>query len=135
VEGRDVPYGGLADVVVTDGFTGNVLAKGLEGAAGMLTGALRAAFAASPQRAAAATLLPVLDEVTAGMSPDAFGGGVLLGVDGVCVVGHGASSPRAVASCLAVAAQAAREGLVPSVAADLSALLDRRRAQEIGATT
>ena len=135
VEGRDVPYGGLADVVVTDGFTGNVLAKGLEGAAGMLTSALRAAFAASPERAAAATLLPVLDEVTAGMSPDAFGGGVLLGVDGVCVVGHGASSPRAVASCLAVAAQAAREGLVPSVAADLSALLDRRRAQEIGATT
>ena len=129
VEGRDVPYGGVADVVVTDGFTGNVLAKGLEAAASMLTETLRAAFAASPERASAAALLPALEEVTAIMSPDAFGGGVLLGVDGVCVVGHGASSPRAVAACVAVAAQAAREGLVPRVAADLSDLLDRRRAE------
>ena len=126
VEGRDVPYGGVADVVVTDGFTGNVLAKGLEGAAAMLTETLLAAFTATPERAAAArALLPALDEVTAAMSPDAFGGGVLLGVRGVCVVGHGASSPRAVASCLAVAAQAAAEGLVPSTEAALADLLER----------
>jgi len=134
VQGSDVPYGGLADVVVTDGFTGNVLAKGLEGAAAMLTGALRAAFSATPERAAASALLPALDRVTADMSPDDFGGGVLLGVKGVCVVGHGASSPRAVASCLKVAAQAADEGLVPRVAADLSDLLDRRRAAATSGT-
>ena len=129
VEGRDVPYGGVADVVVTDGFTGNVLAKGLEGAAGMLTEVLREALAAAPDRAAAAALLPALDEATRHLSPDVFGGGVLLGVGGVCVVGHGASSPRAVASCVAVAAQAARDGLVPEVAVALSDLLDRRRQQ------
>ncbi|MDP9496693.1 MAG: phosphate acyltransferase PlsX [Actinomycetota bacterium] len=126
VEGRDVPYGGVADVVVTDGFTGNVLAKGLEAAAGMLTQALHEAFAATPERAAAAApLLPVVDEVTAHMSPDAFGGGMLLGTRGVCVVGHGASSPRAVASCIAVAAQAVRERLVPRIAAALEDLVER----------
>ena len=123
VEGRDVPHGGRADVVVTDGFTGNVLLKGLEGAATMLTEVLRSAFTATEERRAAAKeLLPALLEATAPMSPDALGGAVLLGVNGVCVVGHGASSPRAVASCVGVAAQAAREGLVPKLQQALDAL-------------
>ncbi len=123
VEGRDVPHGGRADVVVTDGFTGNVLLKGLEGAATMLTEVLTAAFNLTAARRTAATvLLPALLEATAPMSPDALGGAVLLGVNGVCVVGHGASSPRAVASCIGVAAQAAREGLVPKVQQALDAL-------------
>jgi glycerol-3-phosphate acyltransferase PlsX len=126
VEGRDVPHGGVADVVVTDGFTGNVLAKGLEGAASMLTEVLCEAFTSTPERrAAAGELLPVLFEVTDRMSPDAFGGGFLLGVKGVCVAGHGASSPRAVASCVAVAAQAVREGLIPRLTEALGALVDR----------
>ena len=129
VEGNDVPYGGKIDVVVTDGFTGNVLAKGLEGAASMLTELLRSALTATPQlRAAAAVVLPALEEATASTSPDHFGGGVLLGVRGVVVVGHGSSSPRAVASCVLVAAQAAREGLVPRIAESLSDLRDRTRA-------
>ncbi len=123
VEGRDVPFGGRADVVVTDGFTGNVLVKGLEGAAAMLSEVLREAFAATPERAAAATALgPAIDEATAHMQPEVLGGGMLLGVDGVVVVGHGASSPRAVAACVGVAAQAAREGVVPSLAAALADL-------------
>ena len=127
VEGRDVPYGGAADVIVTDGFTGNVLIKGLEGAAAMLTDILMAAMTSTPEhKAAAKELLPAFVEATAYMSPDELGGAVLLGVDGVCVVGHGSSSPRAVASCVRAAAQAAREGLVPKIAASLSELVDRR---------
>ena len=123
VEGRDVPHGGRADVVVTDGFTGNVLLKGLEGAATMLTEVLRSAFTATEEgRGAAQELLPALLAAIAPMSPDALGGAVLLGVNGVCVVGHGASSPRAVASCVGVAAQAAREGLVPKLQQALDAL-------------
>ncbi|MGI8535184.1 MAG: phosphate acyltransferase PlsX [Mycobacteriales bacterium] len=128
VEGRDVPYGGKADVIVTDGFTGNVLAKGLEGAASMLTEVLFAALTSTPERAAAAqVLLPGLDEATAHMDADRLGGAVLLGVGGVVVVGHGASSAQGVASCVGVAAQAAREGLVPRIATALSELLDRTR--------
>ncbi len=122
VEGHDVPFGGTVDVVVTDGFTGNVLAKGLEGAAAMLDAVLRSSLAGSPEALAALT------EVTGTMSPEALGGGVLLGVNGVVVVGHGASSPEAVASCLSTAANAVREGLVPRIAAALLELLDRAAA-------
>ena len=120
VEGGDVPHGGRVDVVVTDGFTGNVLAKGLEGAATMLTGVLRDALSETPERQATAPL-PALDEATAHMSPDALGGAVLLGVKGVVVVGHGASTPTGVQSCVRVAVQAVREGLVPRLAEALSA--------------
>lgn len=129
VEGRDVPHGGAADVIVTDGFTGNVLVKGLEGAASMLIELLLAAMTSTPERKAAAKeLLPAFGEATAHMSPDQLGGAVLLGVDGICVVGHGASSPGAVAGCVRVAGQAAREGLVPKVASALSELIGRRTA-------
>ncbi|MCW2605976.1 MAG: phosphate:acyl-(acyl carrier protein) acyltransferase [Frankiales bacterium] len=119
VEGRDVPFGGVADVVVTDGFTGNVLLKGLEGAALMLTGVLLEALGAA---SGGADLQGAADRATAHMQPEVLGGGMLLGVDGVVVVGHGSSSPRAVASCIAVAAQAARAGLVPSLAGALERL-------------
>jgi glycerol-3-phosphate acyltransferase PlsX len=89
VEGHDVVLGGRADVVVTDGFTGNVLLKGVEGAN---------ARAGGPPLPSAA---------------------VLLGVDGVSVVGHGAALGQDVAACVAAAAQAVREGLVPRMRAAL----------------
>jgi glycerol-3-phosphate acyltransferase PlsX len=128
VEGRDVPHGGKADVVVSDGFTGNVLAKGLEGAATMLSQVLQEALTSTPERREAAqVLLPALAEVTGPMSPEVLGGAVLLGVDGVVVVGHGASTPEGVASCVRTAAQAVQEGLVPRIATSLSELLDRSR--------
>jgi glycerol-3-phosphate acyltransferase PlsX len=96
VEGGDVPLGGPADVVVTDGFTGNVLLKGLEGMLARIAGD-------SELRRAAGDL-----------DPDSTGGGVLLGVDGVAVVGHGASSARAIASCIHLAAQvASRRTAIP----------------------
>ncbi|MBW3639338.1 MAG: phosphate acyltransferase PlsX [Actinobacteria bacterium] len=129
VEGRDVPYGGKADVVVTDGFTGNVLAKGLEGAAAMLSELLLAALTATPERKVAATsLFPAIAQTTAHMSPEGLGGAVLLGVKGVVVIGHGSSTAEGVVSCVRVAVQAAREGLVPKVGRALSDLLDRNRA-------
>ena len=135
VEGRDVPHGGRADVVVTDGFTGNVLAKGLEGAATMLVAQLREALTATPERAAVAgVVLSAVEEATRHLSPEHLGGAVLVGVKGVVVVGHGASTPQGVQSCVRVAAQAARDGLVPRIATALSDLLDRTRAgQEVPA--
>lgn len=124
VEGHDVPLGGKADVVVTDGFTGNVLLKGLEGATRLLTQVLVEVATSSPDvKAAANALLPAFAEATAAAHPDQLGGAVLLGVDGVSVVGHGASSPQAVAACVRVAAQAVREGLVPLLRASLAALV------------
>jgi len=105
VEGGDVPLGGAADVIVTDGFTGNVLLKGLEGLA---------------------RLLGPSDD-TAELTPDVLGGAVLLGVNGVCVVGHGSSSPEAVAACVEVAVQAVTEGLVPKIGMALGRLLDEQQ--------
>ncbi|MCA1710676.1 MAG: phosphate acyltransferase PlsX [Actinobacteria bacterium] len=128
VEGRDIPMGGAADVIVTDGFTGNVLIKGLEGAAAMLTEVLFEAMTSTPERKASAReLLPAFGEATARMRPEAVGGAMLLGVDGVVVVGHGAASPEAVAACIDVAVQAAREGLVPRT----RALLEQQAELEV----
>ncbi|HVE98311.1 MAG TPA: hypothetical protein VNA12_03945 [Mycobacteriales bacterium] len=109
VEGNHVAEGGRADVVVTDGFTGNVVVKCLEGAA-----------RSRPADDAA--------------DPDTGGGGVLLGVDGVAVVGHAGSSPSAVAHCICAAADAAATGLVDRVRAALADLVARRLADpDVGA--
>ena len=128
VEGRDVPMGGVADVIVTDGFTGNVLLKGLEGAARMLAELLVEELSGND---AARELRPALDRATAHLSPDALGGAVLLGVDGVVVIGHGSAGPRSVAACIQVAADVARDGLVAKVAAGMAELVGTRDAVEV----
>ena len=114
VEGGDVPNGGRADVVVTDGFTGNVLLKGLEGAATLLTEVMAEVLVDAPE------LVPGLRNAMAELTPERLGGAVLLGVKGVVVVGHGASSPRAVASCVGVAVQAVQERLVEALTSALA---------------
>lgn len=126
VEGGDVPLGGTADVVVTDGITGNVLLKGIEGTARALRAAVDAVLDGTG--GAAAELRPALAGALQQLSSEAGGGAVLLGVDRVVVIGHGASSPRAVASCVRVAADAVRGELVPRVAESLAGLLALRRA-------
>lgn len=119
VEGHDLPWGGRADVVVVDGFTGNVVAKALEGAAAMLGSAVTARLADVLAGPALATATEAVDGLVAGMRPDGLGGAVLLGVRGVVVVGHGSSPPAGVAACVAVAAAAARAGLVDQVATEI----------------
>ncbi|HEX4430010.1 MAG TPA: phosphate starvation-inducible protein PhoH [Frankiaceae bacterium] len=121
VESQAVALGGVVDVVVTDGFTGNVLLKGMEGA----IGAVLAAAAGDLDRAGTAALAGVVSR----LGPESQGGAVLLGVNGVVVVGHGSSSPAAVASCIGAAASAAREGLVPRLTDALAALIAHRRAE------
>jgi phosphate acyltransferase len=95
VEGSDVPLGGPADVVVTDGFTGNVLLKGLEGAFGLFAGLSRRAADAQGSSSSLSALLP-----------DQVSGALLLGVKGIVVVGHGASDGPAVAACIRLAVEA-----------------------------
>lgn len=122
VEGGDVPAGGRADVVVTDGFSGNVLLKGMEGAVAMATAALGSAIGADPELQHAAELLaPAFEQAAAAIDPEQHGGAVLLGVNGVVVVAHGSSSPRAVASSVAAAADAVRSGVVDAVGKAMSA--------------
>lgn len=116
VEGRDL-LGGPADVVVTDGFTGNVALKSLEGALRFFMDALLGVFGQDEEaKAAAEVLLPRLAPLASDFDPDNTGGAALLGVDGVCVISHGSSSARAIVSAVSVAHDVAVRGLVAQVA-------------------
>lgn len=117
VEGRDVMSESV-DVVVTDGFTGNVTLKTLEGSMKFAFNAVLAALSSSESaKAASEALLPALLPLAAELDPDTYGGAMLLGVDGVCIISHGSSSSKAIVSAVGVARHAADEGLVTQLAA------------------
>lgn len=117
VEGRDV-MSDAVDVVVTDGFTGNIVLKTLEGALKFAFGAVVDALRSSEEaRAASDALMGALLPLAAEMDPDTYGGAVLLGVDGVCIISHGSSSARAIVNAVGVAHQAVSEGLVQQLSA------------------
>ncbi|MGH9297882.1 MAG: phosphate acyltransferase PlsX [Acidimicrobiales bacterium] len=100
VEGRDLLVGSV-DVIVTDGFTGNVALKALEGAMGAFMSVLGEVFAASDaNKAASEVLLPELLAHAAALDPEATGGAMLLGLDGVCIISHGSSSRRAILNAI-----------------------------------
>ena len=93
VEGRDL-LPSPADVVVTDGFTGNVTLKTLEGSLRFLLETLFGVFGTDEAtQAASEVLVPHLLPIAAELDPENTGGAMLLGVDGVCVISHGSSSP------------------------------------------
>lgn len=95
-EGGDLLNGDF-DVVVTDGFTGNVALKSVEGTSKMLFTLLKQAFMSSTGSKLGAMLLKgSLKDLKRKVSPDTYGGSPLLGIDGVCMVGHGSSNATAV---------------------------------------
>ena len=112
VEGRDIMTPDL-DVVVTDGFTGNVVLKTLEGGMRTLINALFGVFASSDEaKAAADVLMPALLPLYDQLDPDTYGGAVLLGVDGVCIISHGSSSAKALVNAIGVAREMVESDLV-----------------------
>ncbi|HEY3318270.1 MAG TPA: phosphate acyltransferase PlsX [Coriobacteriia bacterium] len=116
VEGMDIPRG-TTDVVVTDGFTGNVALKLMEGLAAVLLAEVKEAMTATPAaKLAAAVIRPSLGRLRDRLDPDSAGGAPLLGIAGVSIIGHGRSSARAVAAALAVAATAVRGDLPGRIA-------------------
>jgi glycerol-3-phosphate acyltransferase PlsX len=119
VEGRDV-LSAKADVIVTDGFTGNVVLKLLEGASSAFFGQVKSAVTASPAaKLAGAVLKPELTRLKDRLDPDNYGGAPLLGIDGVCVIAHGSSKSKAVFNGIRVAAQAGRGGLTEHISGSL----------------
>jgi len=100
VEGRDV-FKGTCDVVVTDGFTGNVVLKTAESVAGLLAHMVREELHRDwLARAGALLMLPALRRVKQRIDWEEYGAAPLLGIDGVCFVGHGASGARAFRSAI-----------------------------------
>ncbi len=109
VEGRDL-LDPPADVVVTDGFTGNVVLKTIEGTARAVGAAVGDAARSGPLAAAGGLLLrPALGSLRRTLDPDATGGAILLGLRGVAVVGHGSSGPDGIANQIRLAARAVAE--------------------------
>lgn len=99
-EGRDIGRG-TTDVLVTDGFTGNVVLKTAEGVAQEILGMVRSAMTGDPvSKLAAGILRPRLRKVRAQVDPENYGGSFLLGVRGSVVIGHGNSGSRGVENAL-----------------------------------
>ena len=112
VEGRDL-LTDRVDVVVTDGFTGNVVLKTLEGAMVFMRDAVFGILTSTPEAIRASeVLLPMLMPLAKEMDPDSYGGALLLGVDGVCIISHGSSTADAVVNAVGVARDMVRGGLV-----------------------
>jgi glycerol-3-phosphate acyltransferase PlsX len=120
VEGRDVMTPDV-DVVVTDGFTGNVVLKTMEGTATFLMGEVRSAVRSTTLgRLGGLLVRPPLRRMRDRIDPEVYGGAVLLGVRGLAVIGHGNSSGEAVANALRVAARGIRSRLVEDFGAALA---------------
>lgn len=113
VEGSDLMHAGTVDVFVTDGFTGNIALKSLEGAIRSLAAVVFGVLDSSPEaREAAKTIMPTLLEAAVAFDPDETGGAVLAGVNGVTVISHGSSSARAIVRAIEVAAECADRDVV-----------------------
>jgi phosphate acyltransferase len=116
VEGRDL-LGDAADVIVTDGFTGNVALKTLEGTAKAVGSAVGAAARSNPMAAVGGLLLrPALGGLRRELDPDATGGAILLGLRGVAIVGHGSSGPDGIANAIRLAARTVSERAIERTA-------------------
>jgi glycerol-3-phosphate acyltransferase PlsX len=114
IEGRDI-MSDTVDVAVTDGFTGNVTLKTLEGGMKAVIGALLEAFSAEEHREHAAALMPALLPLYTSLNPDTYGGAVLLGVDGVCIISHGSSGATAMRNAIGVAAEMVEHHMVDEI--------------------
>jgi len=114
-------FSGEIDVIVTDGFTGNVALKVAEATGRLVAGWLRDAVTKSTMGKLGALLLrPSLRELRANMNPDNYGAAPLLGVDGVAFLCHGGASPFAIATALRLAVRSVDEALMPGLSDALS---------------
>ena len=112
VEGRDL-IPSPVDVIVTDGFTGNVALKTLEGALQFVFTTVLAAIDTNDEtRAAGHALAPYLMPTVTTLTPEYQGGAMLLGLNGICVISHGASNDTAIMNALRVAAEMDAAGVV-----------------------
>jgi glycerol-3-phosphate acyltransferase PlsX len=119
VEGRDfIPS--PVDVIVTDGFTGNVALKTLEGALRFVFSTILEVVGTNDEtKAAGDVLFEYLLPVASRLTPESQGGAMLLGVNGICVISHGSSNATAIMNAIRVAAEASDEQVVAKLAATI----------------
>jgi len=118
-EGRDI-LEGAADVLVTDGFTGNVALKAVEGTIRTLLDSLREEITASSAGTVGGLLIrPAARRLRKRLDPDTYGGAYLLGLRGLVVIAHGNSSATAIANAIRLAARGVDHDVVGRLAARL----------------
>jgi phosphate acyltransferase len=129
VEGDDISRGAV-DVVVTDGFSGNIALKTAEGTARFIGGEIRAAFRSSPLNMLGAIIARgALDKLRARLDPSAVNGGPLLGLNGIVVKSHGGSDAKGFANAVRVAVDLAQSQYVTDIERDLEKLTAARAAR------
>ena len=120
-EGRDLLVG-AGDVIVTDGFTGNVTLKLLEGTIRTVLDAFREEITASaPGRLGGLLIRPAARRLRARLDPDTYGGAYLLGLRGLAVIAHGNSSRRAIENAVRLAARGVEKDVVGRLAQRIDA--------------
>ncbi|HBT94979.1 MAG TPA: phosphate acyltransferase PlsX [Coriobacteriia bacterium] len=119
-EGNDILQGKF-DVIVTDGFTGNVALKTIEGAAETLFAELKKILSASlGSKIGASLIMPGLRQLKKNLSADEIGGAPLLGLKGGCIIGHGSSNAKAISNGIAATALYVREDVTQVIAEAVS---------------
>lgn len=119
VEGHDF-FSGRVDVVVTDGFTGNVALKSIEGVARFITGALREEFTRTPLRKLGAVAAqPALQALKARLDPGRYNGASLVGLSGIVIKSHGGADAPSFAQAVVTAVLEAQHGLPARISAQL----------------
>jgi len=126
-EGRTILHGD-ADVVVADGFTGNVALKTLEGTVRSLLASLRDELDSSLRGKLGGLLIrPAARRVRSRLDPETYGGGYLLGLRGIVVIAHGSSSRVAIANAIRLAAKGVEHGVVEHLEEQLGAQIGKRQ--------
>lgn len=129
IEGRDITAD-LADVVVSDGFSGNLILKFMEGVAGTLLGMVKRELLADTRGKIGALISkPAFGRIKKAMDYTEVGGAPLLGVKGVVVKAHGSSNAHAIACAVGQAALMARKGLVQAIEKEITCQLQKVEAE------
>ena len=116
VEGHDIFHKSTCDVIVCDGFTGNSILKASEGLARATYHWLKEAFTRNPIRQTGAFLAKeAFRDLKKISDSEEFGGAPLLGIRGVCIIGHGASSPKAIKNAIRLADTYLKHGLTDRI--------------------
>lgn len=121
IEGKDIPYR-LADVIVMDGFDGNIVIKLSEGLSRMLVDVIQSEIKSNPITTIGGALsLPAFNRVRKILDYAEYGGGPLLGVNGIVIIGHGRSNAYAVKNAIRVAKQAVENKVLDMIRAGVAA--------------
>ncbi len=122
IEGNDL-FKGTTDVAVCDGFVGNVALKSAEGVSKMLLTHIKAELNSTVKAMAGAVLAKsALKRAKANVDPSEYGGALLLGINGICVIGHGSSDATAVVSAIRVAKEAIKKDVLGKMAGAIADL-------------